>query len=90
MITFRPAILPSSGEINKTRWREYPTPKRERDGYTIAQYKYDKGWCDPYYRVYFNSNHINHPPEKYDTLDEAIEAANNHNLPAMLQKQSGI
>lgn len=90
MITFKPARLPSNGEINETRWREYPTPKRECDGYTIAQYKYDKGWCDPYYRVFHNSMYISRPAEKYTSLDDAIQAANNHHIPAMLQHQSGI
>ena len=77
-LTFKPAILFSSGEINKTRWRESPTPKRGRDGYTIAQYKYDRGWCEPYYHVYFNSDHIDRCNKKYNTLYDAIDAANKH------------
>ena len=89
-LTFKQAVLPS-GEINDTRWREYPTPKRERDGYTIACYEYKKkspvgprscgpeDKCDPYYVVYFDSEHITHDKKDYKTLTEAKNAANKHN-----------
>lgn len=77
-IEFKQARLYSTGEVNPTRWREFPTPKRERDGYTIAQYEYDKGWCEPYYHVYFNSNHIDRCNKKYKTIYDAKEAANKH------------